>query len=42
MVQMMGSTSIDPTHYPVFHQTEGVCLVDDPADDLRRSLFGSS
>ena len=31
---------IDATHYPVFHQMEGVCLTDEPAEGLRRSLFG--
>lgn len=31
---------IDATHYPVFHQMEGVKLTDAPAEDLKKTLSG--
>lgn len=31
---------IDRFHYPVFHQMEGVCLCDDPEEELKKTLVG--
>lgn len=30
--------TIDSTHYPVFHQVEGVCLTDNPEEELKKTL----
>lgn len=31
---------VDRYHYPVFHQMEGVCLVDDPEENLKSRMAG--